>query len=331
MKVLVTGMASSHIKPSTNTTFFGKLVSTIGTFSTVEWATPSVTWTEETLSKYDIVLVGVIPPTSLGANKVYGAMHVINMLYNSPKLRLVLDHPQLWQFKSSLASIDRDVSSIFTPFYSKRREYNLAIDPTIAGNISSAAFKLLSETWPKTIYPALPWSKTETIEKYISAGSTASLYGINLDSFLLENPVISENKIDMWVSESIKSPWSTKLEKLLKFPVVPMKVKANDSDATVYSRISTGLGALVSVHDRGVGSWWSYRYIQALNSGTPVISDWRETNYLDASWNILGSTLEDLSPYDRSRIAENQRESYISAIPNKNEAIEFLKSVINFN
>ena len=139
MKVLVTGMASSHTKPSTSTSFFNTLVKGIETFASVEWATPSVTWTKEFLDSYDSVIVGLIPPTSLGANKVYGAMHVINTMYESPKLRLVIDHAQIWQFKASLASIDRDVNNLFTPFYSKRREFKIARVAPHSESIKSAA------------------------------------------------------------------------------------------------------------------------------------------------------------------------------------------------
>jgi hypothetical protein len=328
MKVLVTGMASSHTKPSANTTFFGTLVKAVETFADVEWATPSVTWTKEFLDQYDSILVGVIPPTSLGANKVYGAMHTINLMYESPKLRLIVDHPQIWQFKSSLASIDRDVSSLFSDFYTKRREFKSAISSSSQESIRSAATKLLNTAWPKTIYPSMPWKDKESVSKFISTVDPSSLIGVNLDSHLLVEPSISDIRSTRWVADSPKSSWTKKVEQLLQLPVSPLKIAPKESESIVSSRLASSFGLLAAPHDRGVGTWWSYRYIQAMNSLVPVFSDWRDTGKLSNSWYVLGSSIEEASDEERLEIAINQRRDYISAIPNKEESIELLRLVV---
>jgi len=328
MKVLVTGMASSHTKPSANTSFFGTLVKAVETFATVEWATPSVTWTKEFLDQYDSVIVGVVPPTSLAANKVYGAMHVINTFYDSPKLTLVVDNPQLWQFKASLASVARDVSSILTSFYAKRREYKLAVDPEVSTGIQKAADKLLNLPWPKTIYPQLPWKTTEEVSKFISTEGSDNLKGINLDSMLIDAPRGVKSPAPLWVADSPASAWTKKIEKLLSLPTIPLKTGSRDTDAQVFDRIASSYGLLVSPQDRGVGTWWSYRYIQALNSNVPVVSDWRDTGSLSNNWYVLGSTIEESTPEERLAIARAQREDYIRAIPDKSEAINLIKSLI---
>lgn len=328
MKVLVTGMASSHTKPSTTTSFFGTLVKSIETFATVEWATPSVTWTKEFLDQYDSVVIGVIPPTSLGANKVYGAMHAINIMYESPKLRLVVDHPQIWQFKASLASIDRDVANIFSPFYSKRREFKTAVGETYAQSIRSAATKLLTTPWPKTIYPAMPWKDVESVSRFISTEDESRLIGINLDAHLISEPTVSEFCSNIWVADSPKAGWTRKVEKLLALPTAPLKITPREKEEIVSARLASSFGVLIAPHDRGVGTWWSYRYIQAMNALVPVCSDWRDTGKLSNSWYILGSSIEEATPDERLKIAINQRKDYLDAIPTKEESLELLKSVV---
>jgi len=328
MKVLVTGMASSHTKPSTNTSFFGTLVKAVETFATVEWATPSVTWTKEFLEQYDSVVVGIVPPTSLGANKVYGAMHVINELYDSPKLTLVVDNPQLWQFKASLSSVARDVSTIFTDFYSKRREYKIASNPEISSGIQKAADKLLNLPWPKTIYPELPWKTASEISKFISTEGSDKLVGVNLDSMLIDEPIEAKSPAPIWVADSPSSVWTKKIEKLLSLPTIPVKSAARDTDDQVFDRISSSFGLLVAPQERGVGTWWSYRYIQALNANVPVVSDWRDTGALSNNWYVLGSTLEESTPEERLAVARAQREDYIKSIPTKSEALSLVKSLI---
>ena len=328
MKVLVTGMASSHTKPSANTSFFGTLVRAIETFATVEWATPSVTWTKEFLDQYDSVVVGIIPPTSLSANKVYGAMHVINVLHDSPKLTLVVDSPQLWQFKASLASVARDVSSIFTSFYLKRREYKLASSPEISNSIQSAADKLLNLPWPRTIYPELPWKTVDEVSKFISTEGAENLVGVNLDAMLLDNPAPAKSPAPVWVADSPSSAWTKKIEKLLSLPTIPLKSTPRDTDEQVFDRISSSFGLLVSPQDRGVGTWWSYRYVQALNSSVPIVSDWRDTGALSNNWYVLGSTLEESSHEERLAVAKAQREDYIRSIPSEDQSIRLIKSLI---
>lgn len=328
MKVLVTGMASSHTKPSTNTSFFGTLVKAVETFATVEWATPSVTWTKEFFDQYDSVVVGVVPPTSLGANKVYGAMHLINLLHESPKLTLVVDNPQLWQFKASLASVARDVSSILTPFYSKRREYKLASSPEVSASIKNAADKLLNLPWPKTIYPELPWKTVDEVGKFISTEGTQNLIGVNLDAMLLAEPKPAKAPAPVWVVDSPASTWTKKIEKLLSLPTIPLKSTSRDTDEQVFDRISASFGLLMAPQERGVGTWWSYRYVQALNSNVPVVSDWRDTGSLSNNWYVLGSTLEESTYEERLAIAKAQREDYINSIPSQDESIRLVKSLI---
>jgi hypothetical protein len=328
MKVLVTGMASSHTKPSTSTSFFGTLVKGIETFASVEWATPSVTWTKEFLDGYDSIIIGVVPPTSLGANKVYGAMHAINVMYDSPKLRLVVDHPQIWQFKSSLAAIDRDVANLFTEFYSKRREFKLAIQEQYSTSIKSAATRLLTQAWPKTIYPAMPWKTTEDVAKFIATVDPSRLIGINIDAHLLTEPYVSAVGTGLWVADNPKSTWTKKVEKLLALPVAPLKSSNKEDEMLVSDRLASSFGVLIAPHDRGVGTWWSPRYIQAMNYLVPIYSDWSDTGKLSESWYILGSSIEELTPEQRRRVALAQRTDYINAIPTKEESLKLLESVV---
>lgn len=328
MKVLVTGMASSHTKPSTSTSFFNTLVKGVETFASVEWATPSVSWTKEFLDGYDSIIVGVLPPTSLSANKVYGAMHVISTMYDSPKLRLVVDHPQIWQFKASLASIDRDVANLFTPFYSKRREFKLASTNPHAQSIKNAATRMLNEAWPKTIYPDMPWKTRESVGKFISTADHSRLVGVNLDAHLLEEPTVASETSQTWVADSPKSSWTRKVEKLLAHSVNPLKTAPKESEELVKNRLASSLGVLVAPQDRGVGTWWSYRYIQAMNFLVPIYSDWADTGKLADSWYILGSSIEELPRDQRINIALSQRDAYLKAIPTKEESLQLLKSVV---
>ena len=327
MKILFTGMASHHTKPSSNVTFFKTLSERVETFSTIEWATPSVTWTEDYLNQYDYVVVGLTPPTSLSANKVYGALHTINVMYDSPKLVMVLDHPQLWQYKHGFNSIDSDPTSIFTNFYSKRREFSLAKEAYVE-SIAEANKKLLTKKWPKTIYPSLPWGSSRNIDKLLGLCAEESLIPVNLDAFLLTKDEPLGKKVGSgWVSDQLKSRWLSDLSKLLTLPVGSIRSSKKLSDSDAFESIKNSFGLLMAPQERGVGVWWSYRLIQALNSNTPVLSDWKETSRLGPEWSLLGYELENQTKEDIINIAKLQKESYVSNISTKKDSDTLLSSI----
>ena len=326
MKILFTGMASHHTKPSTNVTFFRTLSERVETFATVDWAVPSVTWDKDYFTEYDYVVVGLTPPTSPSANKMYGAMNVINIMYDSPKLIMVVDHPQLWQYKHSFNSIDANPLSVFSGFYSKRREYSLAkskIEILVEANN-----KLLTKQWPTTLYPALPWDSSRNIDKLLGLFAKDSLVPVNLDSFLLTSDESVEAKVgSYWVSDQTKSAWLQSLSKLLTRPVRPMSGSKTTSDSDALEAIKESFAVLLAPQDRSVGVWWSYRLIQALNSGTPVLSDWKETQKLGPEWCLLGYDLENQTKTDIVNIAKLQKKSYISNIPTKQDSDLLLSSI----
>jgi hypothetical protein len=329
MKILFTGMASSHSKPSSNVNFFKLFASSLEGKADIEWAVPSLTWDKDYLDQYDLIFVGIVPPTSPSANKLYGAMHVINIMFDSPKLNLIVDHPQLWQFKSGFNSIYKNISGVFTPFYSKRKEFSLAKESVHSASISTAAEKLLTLKWPRTIYPKLPWQNDLDILLSLGANPDTEIVGINLDSNLLvDKPEITYDRSG-WAVDAPNTKWSKKIISLLSSSVSSTKLsnKSNDYDANLI--IKSSIGLLFSPQDRNSGTWWSYRHVQAMNALVPVVSDWRETSRIGESWNVLGSSLEELSSIGQLELAANQRQAYILSIPSKLELVEILDSLIN--
>lgn len=326
MKVLFTGMGSSHCAPTENMGFFRALVD-VASYAGIDasWEAPNIHWTKEHLDQFDAVFVGILPPTSPSANKLYGSLHVIGLLADSPKLHLVVDHPQIWQFKSSIASAARNIDSIYTDFYAKRRDYKAASESATKSVIELAIKKLDSEAWPKTIYPKLPWGSDETVSKFL----TTNLVGLNLDSFLLEEagpPVMQRSMI--WHIDNQITAWSKRQGLLLSNPIFPMRDSSKSTDADVAENISDSIGSLIAPQDRGVGTWWSYRYIQSLNLRTPIVSEWRETGKLGMSWDLLASSLEDLSFMEILALALEQRTSYIQAIPDKNNVVTQIQQLV---
>lgn len=328
MKVLFTGMASSHCSPSKNVSFFNTLALAMPSSVEVVWSSPKMTWTSFDLEEYDAVFFGFIPPTAISANKIYAAMHVLDLLYESPKLNLVVDGTQIWQYKNSIESVKRDVSSLFSSFYSKRAEYSKALKPQNYESIKSAAHKIATKPWPRIVFPVLPWNSPKESFAKLGFGDQNNSVGLSLDSMLLDNTANYFEPRDQWAVDNTKSSWYKTLLETITFPGAELKVgkSLNDYEADLVIRSSAGL--IVTPQDRGVGSWWSYRYIQALNAGTPVITYWQDTIHFDSSWSVLGYQVEDMTSEQRKDLSKQQYESYAKAVPSKRQITEEIETKI---
>lgn len=323
MKILFTGTASSHCKAPSNVTFFGLLSKAVSEFSEVVWAAPKLSWTEKDLEEFDVIIFGLTPPTSLSANKIYGAMHLLGMMYNSPKLRIVVDSQQMWQYKNSVEAIKRDVNTLFSPFFSKKYGYFEAKADSGRKYIELASTKLKSESTPVIYYPALPWSSNDRVSSTLGFASANKIKGLNLDSLLLlPEPYSEGGRSNFWSVEDTKRSWYTELKPTLTFSETDVRSSKSLDDKSAASIIRSSAGLIVPPQERKTGTWWSYRYVQALNSHTPVATLWQESRSLDHSWAYLPYQIEEMSESQRGELARAQLESYQQAIKPKNIIIE---------
>lgn len=333
MKVLFTGMASSHCKEPTNSTFFGLLAKAVSEFAEVTWAAPRLSWTKDDLEGFDVIVFGLLPPTALSANKLYGAMHLLGLMYHSPKLRLVVDSQQIWQYKNSIESIKRNINTIFGPFYSKKYGYVEAKKEGGRKYIELAASYMASDYWPKTYYPRLPWMTNASAAQSLGFIDSKHLHGLNLDSMvLIPEPYSLVDREARWSVEDTRRSWYQDLSPSLRFKTSDVKVSKGFTDLDAASSIRTSAGLIVPPQDRKTGTWWSYRYIQALNSNTPVVTYWQDSIKLDSSWGYLAYQLEDMVDSERRVVAKEQFDSYLYSIKSKSNVIEQLRNeMIDFS
>lgn len=325
MKVLFTGMASSHCKKPSNTTFFSTLADVVSEFAEVVWETPKLSWVKEDLDQFDLIIFGMTPPTALSANKIYGAMHLLGLMYHSSKLRLVVDGQQMWQYKNSLEAVKRDVEVLFSKFFSKRTGYSEAKNHR-RKYIDLAASYLSSGYWPKTYYPSVPWKSTEKVSEVLGFIPTGRLQGLNLDSMLiLPEPAAQRSRLNSWAIEDVNRSWYVDLQPTLRFPGIDVRLSKFSNDFIAGNDIRTSMGLIVPPQDRKIGTWWSYKTIQGLNSGTPIATLWQESINLNESWGYLPYQIEDMTESERLLVAKNQLESYYSAIPSRSRLIEEIR------
>jgi len=332
-KILITGMSAPHASAEANKrslSFAGLICNVLSQLGhEVVQDDPDISWNINDLDQYDLVLIGLSPLTSLSANRVYGALNLIDLLQESSKLRFFIDAPEPTRITASLRAIVKTPDNLTKPFYSYRKGFMYATVPGMASNLLAVVNRLLNDEWPTTLYPALPWSGTGKIISQLPAGAAESLCAINLDSYILSTQdSIEVEKRDKWVVENYNTSWIKEVTGMLTYQSVPMKWHKGWNDEQVFSQISSGIGSLISPYQTG-GTWWSYRLIQSLNASTPVATDWRESQAIGDSWTYLASHIETLPIDKRVEVAHAQREEYAKSIPSRRDAAVTVSDALN--
>lgn len=295
----------------------------------VTWISPSVHMTKESLSQFDSVIVGVTPITSVGASRAYGALSVIENMWGSEKLTLLVDGPNSSQMEPSLRSVVNNPASLTKSFFSNRKEYSTVLaDSAVSDRVHSAVHRLLDEEWPTTIYSALPWSLQEDVK--LPTNAKKNLSPINLDSYLIQDNPVAVDRRQKWVVDVPSTPWSVAILKTLELPNSLMKWNKGWDDNQVMDQFARSIGALITSHKKD-GTWWSYRYVQALNSNTPVATDWKFSSRIGVPWGALPSAIESMSQQRRDLLASAQRDLYLANILGKKESLTNLENILNIS
>lgn len=329
-KILITGMTAPQASPRANRralSFAAQIVDALSRGTEkhdVDWVDPDVDWTQEFLDKYDHIFVGIAPVTGLGASRAYGALSIISIMYESPKLRLFFDGPNPGQITYSFNSILKTPDSLFKEFYKYRQQYDLIFDSEVRLRVYTAIRRLATEQWPITVYPKLPWDQEDPAET-LPDGAKSRLVSVNLDIFTLNQPYFENHQVaEKWVTDDLRSKWHEFVVHTLSYPVVGMKANKFSNDFEVDFAMATSVGVLISPAKRGK-TWWSHRYAQALRLHVPIVTEWREAGELGDEWSVLGSQIEHLSDDLRRDIADKQLASYKSAIGSEDIAIDAFK------
>jgi hypothetical protein len=315
MRVLLTGSTAAHVSPRKHTdglTFSG-LINEAITWAghEVVWAEPSVTMTREYIAGFNAVIVGMAPPTSTAAHRIYGALSVIDHARHVGNLNLLIDAPEPKKVWAGLRAIYLKPRELTKDFYVKRQEYrDVAHDFVETARLVSAIEYLYENPWPTTIYPALPWMSFPSVSTYIPQTNAGNLLGLNLDKLVLRSPAAQTvDESNYWVADVPRSRWTQTVVKTIGHPVVPLAVSRWEDPRTINARLMLSIGCLVSTYKYG-DPWWSPALVQALSQGVPVVTDWKLSSMLGAPWSVLAATIEDLPRSKQLALADEQRQAY---------------------
>lgn len=321
MKVLITGGTAPQASPkhAQRTPTFASLLARSFQDAGVETlhTEPSLDFTEEKLKQYDLVIVGITAPASVTANKIYPAFIMANRAKNLGNLALMLDAPDSFKILPSLRAAYNNPENLFKSFYDRRKNYYDVVDDlNLKAEIQSFVTYLIEESWPTTFYPELPWS-TESFLKYLPNLSSDRAVSVSVDMHLILRAGSSPNfysKKNYWTCDSLKSEDGINLSKMLTNSVVATRATKWEPEVDTLERIRDSIGTLIATH-RNREPWWSPALAQSLSQGVPVVHDWRLTSYLGKEWSYLATNIEDMSESERFDIAYQQKQSYLSQLP----------------
>jgi hypothetical protein len=328
MKVLLTGSTAAHVSQDKNErsmTFTGLLSQALLSGGhQVTWTEPSVTMTKKFLSEFDSVIVGLSPPTSTAAHRIYGSLSVLYNSWNIGNLTLLVDAPEPKRIWVGLNSVRNNPEYLTKDFYSKRKEFASLKDDSVLRRVSGSIELLCAKSWPTTIYPELPWMSSESLVPYIPMLAEKDAIGMCFDRNLVENSVKNTSDVpEFWLSDHHNSSWSIGQERLSSLPVMSLKQSKWERDIVTRDRLAQSIGCLVSTHSNNE-PWWSAAIPLALSSGAPVVSDWLLTSVLGESWRVLSSNVEGMSHIERSDLLREQVAAYANSLLVWNDSVDLL-------
>jgi hypothetical protein len=319
MKILITGSTSPQA--SRKTALRGPTFASLMYYSlhsqgaSVDLAEPSTSITEAELASYDAVLVGIAPPTSITATRLYPAFALANRARHLGNLVLFVDAPEPHKIQASVKSCQMNVSDLQKEFYQTRKSYLEFIESyDFQTEVYEFIDYLHTETWPTTLYPAFPWSSDEAVKRALP--NAGKLVAVNLDSILINSGTITPNlelKRTYWTCDSPSTRWAERTAGTLVYPVVATKRSHWDPEEATLTRMREAIGTLVSLY-RSNEVWWSPALAQSLSVGTPAVTEWRHSEILGPEWALLASTVEGMSNSERFDLAIAQRDYYLGAV-----------------
>ena len=323
MKILITGSTSQQASQRAAERFptFASMMAEAlrRNGDEVDFVEPSFKFTKQYLSIYDLVLVGITPPTSMAANKVYPAFTIANRAHELGILALFIDAPEPFKIISSLKSCYTGRTDLFKDFYSKRTEYALAkSDSEAREEITNFTEFLYKNEWPLTIYPSLPWSDEFSLMQDVPNIAEDKLFGVNLDYQIFEETKELEPVSPQWWSVDVLNKYAKEISMTVRNPVMPVRDSAWQNGDVVDANINKSVGLIATVY-RARAPWWTAYISKALALGKPVVTDWLHSGEIDPSWNYLASTVEEMSPEQRQELAVRQSEVYTQYIENSKE------------
>lgn len=330
-KILITGMTSSQSSQrlnSKNMSFSGAIEKIlVANGHSVEWKNLRVEMSKRDVASYDLIILGVAPILSVTSHRAYGVLNMLDILWDDSRLKLIVDTQTPSSISANLRAVIKDDSRLFSEFFYARKQYEaVLLNKTAKTRVLSAVERMSNDEWPDTLYPMTPWTDLSAIVSKMPAHARESVMGLCVDSyFLAKKNMLPSAVSNSWAVDTKNTKWSQSTISSLRFSHNLMKDKRSADDEAVSDAIASSFGALISPNNDGTISW-SSRWVQAMNVGTPIASDWKLTSKIGKSWSHLAAGMEEMSMVDRYELSLSQMIEYSNAIGEPEKVLHTLET-----
>lgn len=332
MKVLITGSTASQTtlgKPNFANFLYETLIVAGADVDFV--SKPSAAISMEELETYDKVLVGIAPPTSVTAYKVYPAFSMAYKAWKLGNLEMFVDAPEPHKLQASINSCRNGKSDLTKDFYSRRKNYSdFVSNNQLQNEVNGFIAFLFGKKWPNTYYPAFPWAVPDLYQNSLVMGAR-SLVPVVPDSWLFNKNYLSTenaNESKYWTIDNSKTVWFRNLKEHLTLDIRLYQESRSESEQDILDRVRGSVGSLISVYRNGQ-PWWSPLLAQSLSLDVPVVTDWRHTSSLGSEWSYLATSVEEMGYKERYDLASLQKESYLENILPWKESSQRLLGILS--
>jgi hypothetical protein len=335
-KILITGSTSSQCSISSNNRNlkFGGLLKNALSFGfeyEVTLTPPKVSMTKEDIEKYDVVLVGLSPLTSMSSHYMYGALSVLGHALDIGNGFIFLDSPEPHSVFSSIKNCAKGENYLFKDFFASKAESCEAKDKEETRKHLLDTVRRISNCNEhlKILFPSLPWSSNFFEDYKIDLGDlNVKMSPVNLDIYLYEDKNLDNiEPKDGWFTDKISNKWVKSVHKTLSGSLTEIPKKYISRDEVTYG-IAKSFGYLLPTHKYDQ-PWWSQNVMNALVAGTPVFTDWKFSSILGAHWGGLPASYISMTPEERVEFSKNQLNTYLIHVPNKFDALATLEDILS--
>lgn len=325
-KFLVTGGLSRQCNPDKNkrdvmvSWLLAQALRSMG--HEVEHRNPGLT---EDYAEFDKVFIGMSALHSLGCNRSYGMLAAYLRTYGDNRAVLYLDDVETAKIISGLRVMKNDPGRLCKPFYTYRKEYDVASDPAVHGWLMEGVKLLHDYAWPTTLIPVFPWGDARQ--------AASSIHNITDPVAIDLSPYVPDYTPTDEVERSRR--WSTECkpdDKWLKQqrPVFAVdhyckgELKRPDDKALVHKYAQTW-GVLDPGLEHG---WFRSRLPYAVQAGALYVTKWQNIQPLGNAFALLPDHAAGMEDDVRENWANAQRDAFNAAVWTNKQVKEVLNNVL---
>lgn len=292
----------------------------------VDWR--PVTFGEQDIEKYDLVLCGCSDPNSMtGQTHRYGA---IWSMLNARRLILWFDD---WRIKGQLHTFlqkpevfwnTRMLHEKQMPTHEQALMFKDPIDAMLKG--------LATDHRPPVVAQLFNWGDEAKFLKEVPEAKW--LMRFDVGSFVpnfVEQPIPMEQRTRQWVAASL-TQMNDYIDKLK--PTIPVFIQAKPRGRSfggwkkmherevVTELYAKSLGVISKPYPHAGSGWWRVRFNYAVHARSIMIADPKEAGAAGQSFRLYLPFVEKLSPAEMQDLANKQAEEFLSWQDSQDQACE---------